>query len=92
MTTAARTLSQRLRSGAVNQLQGLRAELKNLSAQLGHLNPGAVLERGYSIAETADGKFVRDAAQLRVNDDLRVTFARGAVRARVTGKSGDGSS
>ena len=86
MAAAPRVLAQRLRSGAANRLQALRAELKTLSAQLGHLNPEAVLERGYSIAETSDGKFVRDAAQLRVDDELRLRFARGAVQARVTDK------
>lgn len=53
-----------------------------------HLNPAAVLERGYSIVRTARGEVVRDSRVLRTGDTLEVTFARG--RAETTVQSADG--
>ena len=43
----------------------------------------AVLERGYSIARTDDGTVVRDAANIRIGDRLRLKFARGSAAVRV---------
>jgi len=45
------------------------------------------LERGYSVVEDAAGKIVRDSAQIASGDELKMTFAKGAAKARVTGKS-----
>jgi exodeoxyribonuclease VII large subunit len=86
LATAPRSLAQRLCTTAANRLQGLRADLKQFAAQLANLNPDAVLERGYSITESADGSIVRDASQLKVDDDVRITFARGWARARIKDK------
>jgi exonuclease VII large subunit len=45
-----------------------------------------VLERGYSIAETANGAIVRDAATLQVGEMLKVSFARGQAETEVKRK------
>ena len=79
-------LAQRLVSAAANRVAALHADVKSLAAQLTHLNPQAVLERGYSLIETADGKIVRDSAQLSHEDEVRLTFARGWARAQVNDK------
>ena len=42
-----------------------RARLAALAQNLAHLNPQAVLERGYAIVATADGTIVQDAARGR---------------------------
>ena len=49
-----------------------------------------MLERGYSIAETANGAIVRDVAALAVGEEIRVRFARGSVQAAVKTVEGSG--
>lgn len=57
--------------------------LQNLTDQLRHLDPRAVLERGYSIVTTADGRILRDAAATELNAKITVNLAKGRVAARV---------
>jgi len=45
-----------------------------------------VLERGYSITEGADGIIVRDGTRLALEEEVRITFARGWVGAQVKHK------
>jgi len=54
-----------------------------LDAHLKHLNPQSVLERGYSITEGADGAIVRDGFRLALEEEVKITFARGWVGAQV---------
>ncbi len=60
-----------------------RRRLETLTADLAHLNPQAILERGYSITRNAQGQVVRDAALLATGETLDLTFAHGGVSARV---------
>jgi exodeoxyribonuclease VII large subunit len=60
-----------------------RARLDRLGAELAHLDPLAVLERGYSIVRDAKGRSVNTAAQLQVGADIDVVFADGGAHARV---------
>ncbi len=55
---------------------------------LAHLNPRAVLERGYSIVTAADGSIVRDTTSVAVGDPVGLTFARGGATATITGRRG----
>jgi exodeoxyribonuclease VII large subunit len=64
-----------------------QSRLTRTEAQLSTLNPQRVLERGYSIAETASGVIVRDADTLNAGDMLKIGFARGRVVAEVKGKA-----
>ena len=50
---------------------------------LAHLDPSAVLERGYAIVTAADGRIVLDAATLARGDALAIALARGRVEATV---------
>ncbi len=59
------------------------ARLTRTEAHIASLNPQLMLERGYSITETANGVIVRDAAMLSAGETLRVRFARGMVQAEV---------
>jgi exodeoxyribonuclease VII large subunit len=63
-----------------------RNRLLALSSHLAHLNPQAVLARGYSITRDAQGNVVRDGASLKDGDRLDLTFARGQARVQVTSK------
>jgi len=58
--------------------------LERLQVQLRALSPLAVLERGYSVTRTPDGRVVRSAAELKPNDELLTRLAEGEVRSRVT--------
>jgi exodeoxyribonuclease VII large subunit len=60
--------------------------LAALAQNLAHLNPTAVLERGYAIVADADGRIVADSAQVDVGDDVTLTFARGGAAAKLTSK------
>ena len=53
------------------------------AGQLELVSPVAVLGRGYAIVRDTNSRVVRDAAQLREQDDIEVMFARGSVTARV---------
>lgn len=59
-------------------LQTRRAELGQLAAQMHALSPLAVLDRGYAMARKGD-ELVRDAAQVRAGERLRVRLAKGAL-------------
>ncbi|HET9339196.1 MAG TPA: exodeoxyribonuclease VII large subunit, partial [Casimicrobiaceae bacterium] len=54
-----------------------------LAQSLAHLNPSAVLERGYAIVTAADGRIVQDAATLARGDRVGIALAHGGARATV---------
>ena len=60
-----------------------RADVEALQRALVHLNPSAVLERGYAIVTTAQGNIVYDAATLNAGDDVEVAFGRGTAGAKI---------
>jgi exodeoxyribonuclease VII large subunit len=76
-------LRLRLQHGEARLLEQHDARLVKMKASLGHLNPQAVLERGYSIVEKRDGRLVRSAQQIAAGESLRLTFSRGAAQTRV---------
>ena len=79
--------ARRLREAARRRIEAAAAHLARMDANLKHLNPQSVLERGYSITEAAGGTIVRDAARLKVGEDVTITFARGLVGAQVKRKA-----
>jgi exodeoxyribonuclease VII large subunit len=72
-----------LRRATAHRLSALEEDLARLFLGLAHLDPAAVLERGYTIARTPDGSVVRTSAGLRAGDALELSFARGAAAVRV---------
>lgn len=61
-------------------VEGRRAELGQIGAQLAALSPLAVLDRGYAIVQRADEpSLVRDAAEVAPGQALHVRLARGAI-------------
>jgi len=62
----------------------LQARLEALAQNLAHLNPRAVLDRGYAIVARSDGTIVQDARELAPGVDVSMTFARGVADATVT--------
>jgi exodeoxyribonuclease VII large subunit len=80
-------LGRRLRHAARARIEEAKRALASAEAHLRHLSPLHVLERGYSITESAAGSIVRDAATLAAGEEVKITFARGSARARVQGNN-----
>jgi len=76
-------LAARLASAASHRLDNFAAQLAQLGAALASLNPGAVLERGYSLTRDARGEVVTDAARVAEGDRLRTTLAKGWFESEV---------
>jgi exodeoxyribonuclease VII large subunit len=64
-------------------LRMARERLATLTQNLTHLNPQAVLERGYAIVAASDGSIVQDARQLKSGEAVALTFARGGADATI---------
>ncbi len=76
-------LRQRQQRSQANRLASLAARLDALGSHLHHLNPRAVLERGYSIVRDEQGRIVRDSKDLKMGSEIEVTLAQGGVGALV---------
>jgi exodeoxyribonuclease VII large subunit len=76
-------LQQRLRRACAEQTGCAAETLQRLQVQLRALSPLAVLERGYSVTRTPEGKVVRSAEALQSGDALLTRLAEGEVRSRV---------
>ena len=76
-----------LQQSMVHQLQSTVAErkqnLRRMEAQLRALSPLGVLDRGYSLTETADGAVVRDATAVKKGDQIKTRFAKGSITSEV---------
>jgi exodeoxyribonuclease VII large subunit len=76
-------LEHRERAAMSRRSAELRQRLEALRTSLGHLDPHAVLERGYAIATDAAGRVVRSGGDVAVGDRLRLAFGRGGASVRV---------
>ena len=77
-------LTRRQQQAQANRLASLASRLDALGSHLHHLNPQAVLERGYSIVRDDKGRIVRDGKQLKVGMEIDLTLAQGGAGAQVT--------
>src|SRR6185295_3416615 len=64
------------------QLEEAKRNLGMAAASLDALSPLAVLQRGFSITQSADGKLLRDAGQVAIGDSVTVRLAKGTLGAR----------
>jgi len=80
-------LAPKLRSEWHRCLDAKASDIARLAASLTHLNPEAVLSRGYSIVTDAAGTILRDSRSLEPNDRIAVNFHSGHVEATVTSTS-----
>ena len=60
--------------------------MERCALALRHLNPEAVLERGYAIVTAADERVVQRSAALQIGDALQIRFAQGSAQASVTAR------
>jgi exodeoxyribonuclease VII large subunit len=61
-----------------------RGRLDSLGAQLSHLSPLEILDRGYAIVQDDKGQIVKEAEAAPVDSSLDVRLAKGRLRAQVT--------
>lgn len=66
-----------------DRLERRRMQLASVADAMRALSPAATLDRGYAVARTADGRILRDPADVAAGDALQVTVARGTVDTRV---------
>jgi exodeoxyribonuclease VII large subunit len=76
-------LASRVQASARRRLADDTARLQRAVQGLAHLDPDAVLQRGYALALDAHGAVVADASRLQVGDPVTLRFARGRAAARV---------
>ncbi len=77
-------LIEQRRANAIQRLLKNRTESLNLQmAKLDAMSPLAVLTRGYAITQTADGAVLRDPANVKPGDKLKIRLERGKLDAEV---------
>jgi len=76
-------LGLRLGHAGKAALNPVARRLESLAASLRQLDPFAVLERGYAVVRSADGRIIRDAAELAPGQQIDLTLARGQRKATV---------
>jgi exodeoxyribonuclease VII large subunit len=64
-------------------MEAAEKRLALAAASLDALSPLAVLGRGYAIAQSADGKLLRDARSVSPGESVRVRLAKGVLKAKV---------
>lgn len=74
----------RLNTLLQQQLSVKKQHLLRLSQNLGHLNPRAVLTRGYAFVQNKDGAIISASEQLQTGEAVSLTFGSGSADATVT--------
>lgn len=78
------SMLDQLAAAAIDRGIKVNADRLNVEmAKLNALSPLAVLTRGFSITQTADGRILRDAASVKPGDELKVRLERGSLNAEV---------
>jgi exodeoxyribonuclease VII large subunit len=64
-----------------------RARWERTGARLEELSPLKILDRGYALVFDCTGKLVKDAAQVKVGDEISARLARGMIVSTIKKKS-----
>jgi len=83
LATRTQALRERLARAVAQRLRTSGQVVLNAGQRLVLLDPRGVLERGYAIATDAEGRVIRDAATLAVDQPVTVEVARGRFVSRV---------
>ena len=81
-------LERRLESALVQGLARRQERLASLAQHLAHLNPEAILQRGYGIVRDAGGRILLSADQTAAGAAISVQLGHGSLEATVTETSG----
>ena len=76
-------LNERNQNAIQNLINSKDENLKIEMASLNALSPLAVLNRGFSIAETESGEILRDAKKIKSGDEVKILLSRGKLKTRV---------
>ena len=68
-----------------DKIRDLRVRIAQSRTVLENASPQTIFDRGYSMVTDAQGKVVRDAAAVAVDDKLIITPAHGKIESKVTG-------
>ena len=79
-------LRNRLTRVMEQTIQRSRQTFARTAGTLDALSPLAVLDRGYSVCQTPDGRVVRDANGVEINSGVRIRLSRGSISAIVTSR------
>jgi exodeoxyribonuclease VII large subunit len=80
-------LGERLRRAHATLLRTGLARVVALEKQLRSVGPAAVLERGFTVTSTADGKLVRSAREITPGDRVLTRTADGSFESTVSGRA-----
>jgi exodeoxyribonuclease VII large subunit len=58
-------------------------KLKQLQQSLNHLNPNAILQRGYALVHNAQGQLIASSQQLQTGENIKISLGEGSVGAEV---------
>ncbi len=58
-------------------------KLKQLQQSLNHLNPNAILHRGYALVHNAQGQLIASSQQLQTGEIIKISLGEGSVGAEV---------
>jgi exodeoxyribonuclease VII large subunit len=83
LSTKIELWAARLRGAAGSALDRASARCAGLSSSLAHLDPNAVLERGFSLVRDTSGHIIRSSASLTPGDRVEIAFAEGSAGARI---------
>lgn len=76
-------MTLRLNTVMSQQLKNKQQNLLRASQNLTHLNPQAVLTRGYAFVQNRLGMIISSSQQLRQGDDVTLTFGAGSAEATI---------
>jgi exodeoxyribonuclease VII large subunit len=86
------TILEQMRRGIRERLRDRKNSHNQFESQLRHLNPKAILKRGYSITYNADsGHIIQKQADAPAGTPLNIILGEGEIAARVNGASDSGS-
>jgi len=71
----------------LSKLKFSKSFITKLESNIKALDPLSILERGYSIVETEDGKIVKNSREIKAGQKLSTRFATGSASVKVIDKS-----
>lgn len=74
----------RLQQAMRQKLDRQARQLQTLQQNLMHLNPQAILSRGYTLAYAGDGSLLKSIRYLQPGDNVRLQFADGQASSNIT--------
>jgi len=80
-------IQQRMTRVMDQTIQKSRESFVRIAGTLDALSPLAVLDRGYAICQTTEGRVIREADTVELQSAIKVRLSRGSLSAVVTGSS-----